>query len=96
MGAPGGNSTPGPRCSVEGEADMAVQGVDTTLFWRHGPVQTDHDAQRVATRAAGDLLRIEEATPWELKPKLLHMVVCRKCPALQRTRADISQALTYP
>ena len=43
-GTPGGSSTPGPRCSVEGETDMSVQGVGTTLFWRHGPVQTDHGA----------------------------------------------------
>ena len=52
MGRPGGSSTSGPRCSVEGEADMAVKGVDITLFWRQGPVQTDHDVQRVATHAA--------------------------------------------
>ncbi len=79
-------STLGPRRPVEGEADMAVHTVDT-LFWLHGPVETDQDAlgaqavkpgftsriERIATPAARDLLSIKDATLWELKPTWLHM-----------------------
>ena len=62
---------------------MDVQGVDTTLLWRHGPVQSDHDVQRVATHATRDLLRNEDATIWELKPKLLHMTILHESTTTQ-------------
>jgi hypothetical protein len=46
-------------CAHVREADVAVQGVDTTmLFWRHGPVETDQDSLGAHAVKPGFPLRI--------------------------------------